>query len=121
MYNKKKIYNSTNKEINEWAKLYTESLTEKELSESTSDEDLLNTAFSTLLYFLCGEGNTVLKDDDWLNYLVNDINAAIQKGMFKPSFNDKQHIKKLQEIRLGEDEDTDEDTDEELEDTSDEA
>jgi hypothetical protein len=117
MYNKKKIYNSANKEINEWAKLYTESLTEKELSESTTDDDILNTAFSTLLYFLCGEGNVVLKDDEWVNYLVNDINAAIQKGMFKPSFNDKQHIKKLQEIRLGEDEDTDE----ELEDTSDEA
>jgi hypothetical protein len=117
MYNKKKIYNSEHKEINEWAKLYTESLTEKELSESTTDDDILNTAFSTLLCFLCGEGNVVLKDDEWVNYLVNDINAAIQKGMFKPSFNDKQHIKKLQEIRLGEDEDTDE----ELEDTSDEA
>jgi hypothetical protein len=100
MYNKKKIYNSTNKEINEWAKLYTESLTEKELSESTTDDDILNTAFSTLLYFLCGEGNVVLKDDEWVNYLVNDINAAIQKGMFKPSFNDKQHIKKLQDIAL---------------------
>jgi hypothetical protein len=118
MYNKKKIYNSTNKEINEWAKLYTESLTEKELSESTTDDDILNTAFSTLLYFLCGEGNVVLKDDEWVNYLVNDINAAIQKGMFKPSFNDKQHIKKLQEIRLGEDED---DLTEDEEETSDEA
>jgi hypothetical protein len=37
--------------------------------------------------------------------------------MFKPSFNDKQHIKKLQEIRLGEDED---DLTEDEEDNSDE-
>ena len=115
MYSKKKIYNSVHNEINEWAKLYTESLTEKELSESTSDEDILNTVFSTLLYFLCGEGNAVLKDDEWVNYLVNDINSAIQKGMFKPSYADKQHIKKLQDIRLGEDEldDVEDDVEEE--------
>lgn len=111
MYNRKKIFDSNHNEINSWAKLYTESLTEKELSESTSDDDILNTAFSTLLYFLCGEGNTVLKDDEWVNYLVNDINTAIQKGMFKPSFSDKQHIKKLQDIRLGEELDEDVETD----------
>ena len=99
MYGKKKIYDSKFDEINSWAKLYTESLTEKELSESTSDEDILNTAFGTMLYFLCGEGDKVLKDDEWVNYLVNDINSAISKGMFKPSFEDKQHIKKLQELR----------------------
>ena len=104
MYGKKKIFNSKHGEINEWAKLYTESLTEKELSESTTDEDILNTAFSTMLYFLCGEGDKVLNDDEWVNYLINDINAAISKGMFKPSFEDKQHIKKLQDMRLGEDE-----------------
>jgi len=104
MYTKKKIYDAVNPEINDWAKLYCENLTEKELSESTSDEDILNTAFSTLLYFLCGEGNVVLKDDEWMNYLQNDINAAIQKGMFKPSFEDKKHIRQLQDIRLGEDE-----------------
>lgn len=103
MYGKKKIYTSKNADINAYAKLYAESLTEKEFSESTSDEDILNTAFSTMLYFLCGEGNKVLKDDEWVNYLVNDMNAAIQKGMFKPSFEDKQHIKKLQEMRLGQD------------------
>ena len=89
MYSKMKIYDSKYNEINAWAKLYTESLTEKELSESTSDEDILNTAFGTMLYFLCGEGDKVLKDDEWMNYLVNDINSAISKGMFKPSFEDK--------------------------------
>lgn len=110
MYGKKKIYNSKFDEINSWAKLYTESLTEKELSESTSDEDILNTAFSTMLYFLCGEGDKVLKDDEWMNYLVNDINSAISKGMFKPSFEDKQHIKKLQQMRLGTNESDDEES-----------
>ena len=106
---------STNREINSYAKLYLESLTEKELSESTSDEDILNTAFSTMLYFLCGEGDKVLKDDEWVNYLYNDISAAIQKGMFKPSYEDKQHIKKLQEIRLNEEseESEEDDTDDE--------
>lgn len=109
MYTKKKIYDAVNPEINGWAKLYCENLTEKELSESTSDEDILNTAFSTMLYFLCGEGDKVLKDDEWVNYLVNDLNAAIQKGLFKPSFEDKQHIKKLQDIRMGESEEDEED------------
>lgn len=109
MYKKKKAYSSKHNDISMWAKLYTESLTEKELSESTSDEDILNTAFSTLLYFICGEGNTVLKDDEWINYLVNDIDSAIAKGMFKPSFEDKQHIKKLQQMRLDVNETDDED------------
>lgn len=95
MYLKKKIFKSTHPEIAEYAKLYVESLTEQELNESTSEEDILNTAFSTMLYFLCGEGKTVLNDSEWMNYLYNDIQSAIQKGMFKPSFEDKQHIKKL--------------------------
>ena len=117
MYSKKQIFESTYPEINEWAKLYTESLTEQELSESTSDEDLLNTAFSTLLTFMVGDGNKVLKDDEWMNYLENDLNTAIRKGMFKPAFDDKQNLKKLDAIRHGTDdlddsEEAEEDTEE---------
>ena len=89
--------------IEEWAKLYAESLTEQELSESSSDEDMINTAFSTLLYFLTDEGDKVLKDSEWMTYLINDINNAIQKGMFKPAFEDKQRIKKLQDTHFGAD------------------
>lgn len=89
--------------IEEWAKLYAESLTEQELSESSSDEDMINTAFSTLLYFLTGEGDKVLKDSEWMTYLINDINNAMQKGMFKPAFEDKQRIKKLQDMHFGAD------------------
>ena len=89
--------------IEEWAKLYAESLTEQELSESSSDEDMVNTAFSTLLYFLTDEGDKVLKDSEWMTYLINDINNAIQKGMFKPAFEDKQRIKKLQDMHFGAD------------------
>ena len=89
--------------IEEWAKLYAESLTEQELSESSSDEDMINTAFSTLLYFLTDEGDKVLKDSEWMTYLINDINNAMQKGMFKPAFEDKQRIKKLQDMHFGAD------------------
>ena len=89
--------------IEEWAKLYAESLTEQELSESSSDEDMINTAFSTLLYFLTDEGDKVLKDSEWMTYLINDINNAMQKGMFKPAFEDKQRIKKLQDTHFGAD------------------
>lgn len=109
MYTKKKIFNSKHNEINEWARLYTESLSEKELNESTTDEDIINTAFSTLLYFICGEGDKVLKDSEWLNYLINDINAAISKGMFKPSFEDKKHIKQIQDMTLEDEDDDSED------------
>lgn len=111
--NSTKVVKTNDPEMNMYVKLYTEALTEEELSESTSDEDIINTAFSTLLYFLCGEGNTVLKDDEWVNYLQNDINSAISKGMFKPSFEDKKHIKKLQEIRFGTDESEDDVTNDE--------
>lgn len=96
---------SEDPQMNMWTKMYTESLTEDELKESTSEEDILNTAFSTILYFLAGEGNAVLKDDEWQLYLINDINNAIQKGMFKPSYEDKQHIKKIQDMHMGESED----------------
>ena len=89
--------------IEEWAKLYAELLTEQELSESSSDEDMINTAFSTLLYFLTGEGDKVLKDSEWMTYLINDINNAMQKGMFKPAFEDKQRIKKLHDMHFGAD------------------
>ena len=89
--------------IEEWAKLYAESLTEQELSESSSDEDMINTAFSTLLYFLTDEGDKVLKDSEWMTYLINDINNAMQKGMFKPAFEDKQRIKKLHDMHFGAD------------------
>ena len=91
------------KQNEEWAKLYAESLTEQELSESSSDEDMINTAFSTLLYFLTGEGDKVLKDSEWMTYLINDINNAMQKGMFKPAFEDKQRIKKLHDMHFGAD------------------
>lgn len=93
-----------------WTNMYTESLTEKELSESTSDEDIINTAFSTLLYFLCSEGKIVLNDEEWMLYLINDINNAIQKGMFKPAFEDKQRIKKIQDMHFGKDESEETDT-----------
>lgn len=86
------------KDIELWAKLYNESLTEQELSESTSDEDLLNTAFSTLLYFMTGDGKKVLRDTEWMNYLINDMYTAINKGLFKPSYEDKQRIKRLQDM-----------------------
>ena len=109
MYGKKKIQDAKHSEINAWAQLYTESLTEKELSESTSDEDILNTAFETLLYFLNGEGDKVLKDNEWKNYIINDINSAIQKGMFKPSFQAKQQLKKLQGSDVKETDEVDED------------
>ena len=95
-----------------WAQMYTESLSENELKESVSEEDIINTAFSTLLYFLCGEGKRVLSDDEWVNYLINDINNAISKGLFKPQFEDKQHIKKIQDERLGEDDAEDTELDE---------
>ena len=64
---------------------------------------MINTAFSTLLYFLTGEGDKVLKDSEWMTYLINDINNAMQKGMFKPAFEDKQRIKKLQDTHFGAD------------------
>lgn len=108
MFKSKKTIISKDPEMNLYAKLYAESLSEEELSESTNDEELLNTAFSTLLYFMIGDGNKVLKDDEWMNYLQNDINTAIQKGLFKPAFEDKQNIKKLQELRFGPEEDEDE-------------
>lgn len=91
----------SNDQIKMWTKLYTESLTEQELSESTTDEDLLNTMFSTMLYFMTGEGQKVLKDSDWMNYLINDLNTAINKGMFKPSYEDKQRLKKIYDTQYG--------------------
>lgn len=106
MYKPKKSFTSDCPDIAHYAALV-ESLTEQELSESISEEDIMNTAFSTLLYFLCGEGDKVLKDDEWMLYLQNDINNAISKGMFKPSFEDKKHIKQLASIRSGEEIDED--------------
>ena len=96
-----------NEDIKHWAKLYTESLNEDELKESQSEQDILNTVFSTLLYFMNGEGNTVLKDTEWMNYLLNDITNVIHNGTFKPSYEDKKRLKSIQYKFYGSDDDFD--------------
>lgn len=109
-------------QIEKWAKLYVESLTEDELSHSTSDSDLLNTCFSTLLRFMVGDGNSVLKDEEWMLYLINDINAAIDKGLFNPQFDDKQNLKKINAMHFGADiDESDEDTEDSEDSTEDSA
>lgn len=100
---------SEDTDVRLWTKMY-ESLNEQDLDESTNDEDIINTAFSTLLYFLAGEGNKVLKDEEWIMYLKNDLNTAITKGIFKPSFEDKQHIKIIQHMDEDEEEASDEES-----------
>lgn len=113
----------TEQQIKNWAKLYVESLTEDELSRSTSDSDLINTCFSSLLRFMVGDGNKILKDDEWMLYLINDINTAIDKGLFNPQFDDKQNLKKINAMHFN-DEDAlaelgEKETSEDTEDTED--
>lgn len=109
---------ATQQQIENWAKLYVESLTEDELSHSTSDSDLLNTCFSTLLRFMVGDGNSVLKNEEQMLYLINDINAAIDKGLFNPQFDDKQNLKKINAMHFGSDIG---ESDEDMEDSEDSA
>jgi hypothetical protein len=101
------------KQIDAWTKLYVESLNEEDFKQSSNENDIINTCFSTLLFFLAGEGNKVLKDSEWMMYLVNDINAAIDRGIFNPQFDDKQHLKAIMQQQYEIDENAEEEADDE--------
>lgn len=88
-------------DIARYARIYKESCRrEMQLNESASDDEILSNVFSALLAFMSGDGDKILRDGEWMNYLVNDIQQAVQSGLFKP---DRESQEKLQQLFMGED------------------
>lgn len=91
--------NATPPDIKTYAKLYRESICrERQLCESASDDEIISNVFSSLLTFMSGDGEKILRDSEWMNYLVNDIQQAVQSGLFKP---DRESQEQLQALFLG--------------------
>ena len=42
-----------------------------------------------------GEGDKILKDSEWMLYLIDDLNAASRKGLWKPEAEDKQILSNI--------------------------
>lgn len=88
-------------DIARYARLYAESVRrEQKLNESASDDEILANVFSSLLTFMSGSGDKILRDSEWMNYLVNDIQQAVQSGLFKP---DRESQEMLNQLFMGKD------------------
>lgn len=88
-------------DIARYAKIYMESChRERQLNESASDDEIISNVFSALLAFMSGDGDKILRDGEWMNYLVNDIQQAVQSGLFEP---DRESQEKLYQLFMGED------------------
>lgn len=91
-------------DIEQWAKLYEATVTDAELYEAVSDNDILSNVFSSLLAFMNGKGDKILKDSEWMNYLINDIEAAAHKKLFKMNSDDQANLKEIVSKQYGEEE-----------------
>lgn len=65
------------------------------LKEDVNEDEIISNCFSTLLRFMNGEADTILKDSEWMLYLINDLDAASRKGLWKPDAEDKQLLSKI--------------------------
>lgn len=65
------------------------------LKEDVNEDEIIANCFGTLLRFMNGEGDKILKDSEWMLYLVNDLNAASRKGLWKPEADDKNILSKI--------------------------
>lgn len=65
------------------------------ITEDVDEKDILANMFSTVLAFIQGKGDKVLKDEEWLNYIKNDLNAAVRKNLWTPNPEDKQALDKM--------------------------
>lgn len=92
MKNKKLIDN----QILYWADIVKQQT--KVLKEDVNEEDIISNCFGTLLRFMNGEGDKVLKDTEWMLYLINDLHAASRKGLWKPDADDEQILSRLSKL-----------------------
>lgn len=65
------------------------------VTEDVDEKDILENVFTSLLIFMQGKGDKILKDEEWMNYLKNDMNAAVRKKLWTPSIEDKKALEKI--------------------------
>lgn len=82
-------------EIEKWAKIYDAGCTREYLAESVDKDEVIANIVTSLMYFLNGEGDKVLKDQEWMNYIVNDINNAVFLKIFKLSPEDERRFEEI--------------------------
>lgn len=79
--------------IQHWADIIKEST--QLVTEDVDEKDILANMFSTVLWFINGKGDKILKDEEWMNYLKNDLNAAVRKNLWTPNPEDKRMLDKI--------------------------
>lgn len=65
------------------------------ITEDVDEKDILTNMFSSILWFINGKGDKILKDEEWMNYLKNDLNAAVRKNLWSPTPEDKKMLEKM--------------------------
>lgn len=65
------------------------------ITEDVDEKDILTNIFSSILWFINGKGDKILKDEEWVNYLKNDLNAAVRKNLWSPTPEDKKMLEKM--------------------------
>ena len=68
------------------------------LKEDVSEDEILANVFASLLRFVAGENDKIMKDQEWLNYIINDINAAVRKKLFVPEPDDQKYLDKINHV-----------------------
>lgn len=79
-------------EIQLWADIVKQ---QTPITEDVDEKDILANIFSTVLQFINGKGDKILKDEEWINYLKNDLNAAVRKNLWTPNPDDKHMLEKM--------------------------
>lgn len=79
-------------EIQLWANIVKQ---QTPITEDVDEKDILANVFSSVLWFLNGKGEKILKDEEWVNYLKNDLNAAARKNLWTPNPEDKRMLQKM--------------------------
>ena len=87
---------------------YWKSLIEEDqqaVDEAVDQKEIANTLVATLLTFMVGEGDKVLKDSEWMTYIINDIHSAVNSKMIELDADSKKRLQKIEKMHFGDEDD----------------
>ena len=89
--------------IEYWKSLIEED--QRAVDEAVDQKEIANTLVATLLTFMVGEGDKVLKDSEWMTYIINDIHSAVNSKMIELDADSKKRLQKIEKMHFGDEDD----------------